>query len=81
VHRIPYDHGGYANPPALPAFAGGGVLGRIAALGRDVRHLKPGDRVIVLNTERSAWRERFVWPAARLIGLPEADPVDLALLA
>jgi NADPH:quinone reductase-like Zn-dependent oxidoreductase len=74
-------NGRYAIPPALPAFAGGGVLGRIAASGRDVRHLKPGDRVIVLNTERSAWRERFVWPAARLIGLPEADPVDLALLA
>ena len=73
--------GRYANPPALPAFAGGGVLGRIAAVGHDVRHLKQGDRVIVLNTERSAWRERFVWPAARLVGLPEADPVHLALLA
>ncbi len=73
--------GRYAQPASLPAFAGGGVLGRIAGLGSDVRHLKLGNRVIVLNTERSAWRERLVWPAARLIPLPEADPVDLALLA
>lgn len=73
--------GRYAQPASLPAFAGGGVLGRIAGLGCDVPHLKLGHRVIVMNTQRSAWRERFVWPAARLIPLSGADPVDLALLA
>jgi NADPH:quinone reductase-like Zn-dependent oxidoreductase len=73
--------GRYARPASLPTFVGGGILGRIAGLGSDVQHLKMGNRVIVVNTERSAWRERFVWPAARLISLPEADPIDLALLA
>ena len=73
--------GRYAKPASLPAFAGAGVLGRVAQLGADVRHLKPGDRVIVVNTQRHAWCERFVWPAARLLPLPQADPVELALLA
>ncbi len=73
--------GRYAQTASLPAFAGAGVLGRVARLGSGVQHLKPGDRVIVVNTQRSAWCERFVWPAVRLIPLPEADPVDLALLA
>lgn len=73
--------GRYAQPASLPAFAGTGVLGRVAGLGRDVQHLKLSDRVIVVNTERSAWRERFVWPAARLFALPKADAVDLGLLA
>jgi trans-2-enoyl-CoA reductase len=73
--------GRYAQPASLPAFAGAGVLGRVARLGTDVQHLKPDDRVIVVNTQRRAWCDRFVWSAARLIPLPEADPVDLALLA
>lgn len=73
--------GRYAAPASLPSFAGGGVLGRVVAVGPDVAHLKAGDRVVVLNTERSAWRERFIWPAAGLIALPAADPVALALLA
>ena len=73
--------GRYAQPASLPAFAGAGVLGRVARLGADVQHLKPGDRVIVVNTQRSGWCERFVWPAARLFPLPKADPIELALLA
>src|SRR5450631_392619 len=73
--------GRYAKPAALPAFAGAGVLVRIARMGSDVQHLKPGDRILVVNTQRRAWCDRFVWPAARLFPLPAADPVDLALLA
>src|SRR5674476_1518439 len=53
--------GRYAQPASLPAFAGAGVLGRIARLGTDVQHLKPDDRVIVVNTQRRAWCDRFVW--------------------
>ena len=73
--------GRYAQPIPLPAFAGAGVLGRVAGLGPDVQYLRPGDRVIVVNTQRRGWCERFVWPAERLIPLPDADPVELALLA
>jgi len=73
--------GRYAQAASLPAFAGAGVLGRVEKLGPDVQHLKLGDRVIVMNTQRRGWCDRFVWPAARLFPLPEADPVELALLA
>ena len=76
-----YFEGRYAQPIPLPAFAGAGVLGRIAQLGPEVEHLKPGDRVIVVNTQRHGWCERFIWPAARLVPLPPAAPVELALLA
>ena len=73
--------GRYATPPPLPSYAGGGVFGRVAATGPGVTHLKAGDRVVVLNTNRSAWRERFTCSADGLIALPDADPVALALLA
>ena len=73
--------GRYSSPPPLPSFAGGGVLGRILAIGPDVGNVAVGDRVIVVNTERSSWRERFVWSAAGLMPLPDADPIALALLA
>lgn len=73
--------GHYARPATLPAFAGTGVLGRVADVGPGVDHLTIGDRVMVVNTERSAWRQRFVWPAARLFALPSGDPIALALLA
>ena len=76
-----YFEGRYARPAKLPALSGGGVLGRIVKLGADVRHLKTGDRVIVVNTQRSGWCERFVWSAAPLVTLPEADALELALLA
>jgi mitochondrial enoyl-[acyl-carrier protein] reductase / trans-2-enoyl-CoA reductase len=76
-----YFEGHYAKQPSLPAMAGGGVLGRIAKLADDVRHLKVGERVIVVNTARAGWCERFVWPAALLVPLPDADAIELALLA
>ena len=73
--------GRYAKQLPLPAFAGSGILGRVAAFGRDVRNLELGDRVIAVNTERRGWCERFVWPAARVISVAGSDPIDLALLA
>lgn len=73
--------GRYAKPLPLPAFAGSGILGRVAAIGPRVDDLELGDRVIVVNTDRRGWCERFVSPAARVISVSGADPVDLALLA
>jgi NADPH:quinone reductase-like Zn-dependent oxidoreductase len=73
--------GRYAKPLPLPAFAGSGILGRVAAIGRDVQHLDLGHPVIAVNTDRRGWCERFVWPATRVIPVSGADPVDLALLA
>ncbi len=73
--------GSYADRAPLPSFAGGGVLGRIVECGADVANVRVDDRVILVNTHRSAWRERFNWPAAGLLPLPDGDPVALALLA
>lgn len=73
--------GAYGQKAPLPSFAGGGVLGRIVECGEGVANVKRGDRVIVVNTERSGWRKRFTWRAAGLVPLPDADPVSLALLA
>ena len=73
--------GGYSNPAPLPSFAGGGVLGRILAIGPDVGSVAARDRVIAVNTEHSGWRARFVWTAAGLMPRPDADPIALALLA
>ena len=73
--------GRYATPPPLPSYAGGGVFGRVAATGPGVTHLKAGDRVITVNTNRNGWRARFICSADGLIALPTADPVALALLA
>ena len=73
--------GRYGTPPPLPSFAGGGVFGRILEVGEGVHHLSAGDRVIVVDTGRSGWRERFVCAADGLLALPDADPVALALLA
>ncbi|HTT48210.1 MAG TPA: alcohol dehydrogenase catalytic domain-containing protein [Pseudolabrys sp.] len=73
--------GRYAQAASFPAFGGAGVFGRVAELGSGVYHLKPSDRVIAVNTQRRAWCGRFIWPAARLIPLPDADPIELALLA
>jgi NADPH:quinone reductase-like Zn-dependent oxidoreductase len=49
------------------------------AVGRNVDHLKVGDRVLVPLYALS-WRERLVVPAAGLFALPEADPRQLAML-
>lgn len=73
--------GRYGAPPALPSFAGGGVFGRIAAVGDGVHNVAPGDRVIILNSARNGWRERALYPADGLLPMPAADPVGLALLA
>ena len=70
-----------AAPPALPAFAGGGVVGRVLAIGVDVTQPKVGDRVLLVATQRNSWRQRLLWPVSKLVVLPEADPVDLALLS
>jgi NADPH:quinone reductase-like Zn-dependent oxidoreductase len=72
--------GAYA--PVLPAFAGGEAVGRVAALGAGVSHLRVGDRVLALYAGRGNWRERVKTAAAPLFALPsEADTLQLAMLA
>jgi NADPH:quinone reductase-like Zn-dependent oxidoreductase len=70
--------GEYGRRPPLPAIGGLEGVGRIAALGRDVHHLRAGDRVLIGD---GTWRARQVRPAAGLLALPPgADDEQLAML-
>ncbi len=68
-----------ATLPALPMIPGAEGVGRIAKAGANVRHVKPGDRVLLPGP--GTWRERFKVPAKAVFALPEGvDPKQLAML-
>ena len=71
--------GDYAVRPQLPATLGAECVGRIAAVGSNVRHLVVGDRVI--NLGRDNWCQRRKVPAAQALKVPaHADVLQLAML-
>jgi len=71
-----------AKMPELPAFAGGEAVGRVAAIGAGVEHLKVGDRVLTQYAGRGSWRERILTRADGMFALPEdIDAQQLAMLA
>ena len=72
--------GRYAVRPPLPTRPlGAECVGRVVAVGAEVRHVAPGDRVISLDREN--WVQRKRLKAARLIRLPaEIDPLQAAML-
>jgi mitochondrial enoyl-[acyl-carrier protein] reductase / trans-2-enoyl-CoA reductase len=68
-----------AVPPALPMTPGAEGVGRIGKAGSAVRHVKPGDRVLVPGP--GCWRERIKAPGKAVFALPEGvDPKQLAML-
>lgn len=68
-----------AKPPALPLTPGAEGVGRIAKVGSNDRHVKPGDRVLLPGP--GTWRERIKAPAKAVFALPEGvDPRQLAML-
>lgn len=68
-----------AVPPALPMIPGAEGVGRIARAGAAVRHVKPGDRVLL--TGPGCWRERIKAPGKAVFALPGGvDPKQLAML-
>jgi mitochondrial enoyl-[acyl-carrier protein] reductase / trans-2-enoyl-CoA reductase len=71
--------GGYAVRPQLPGTLGAECVGRIAAVGSEVRHLEVGDRVI--NLGRDNWCQRRKVPAAQALKVPaDGDLLQLAML-
>jgi mitochondrial enoyl-[acyl-carrier protein] reductase / trans-2-enoyl-CoA reductase len=71
--------GGYAIRPQLPATLGAECVGRIAAVGSNVRQLAVGDRVI--NLGRDNWCQQLKVPAAQVLKVPaQADVLQLAML-
>ena len=68
-----------AAPPTLPMIPGAEGVGRIAKTGSVVRHVKPGDRVLLPGP--GCWRERFKAPGKVVFALPgDVDPKQLAML-
>ena len=68
-----------AAPPALPMTPGAEGVGRIAKAGSAVRHVKPGDRVLLPGP--GCWRERIKAPGKAVFALPgDADSKQLAML-
>lgn len=68
-----------AAPPPLPMIPGAEGVGRITKAGSAVRHVKPGDRVLLPGP--GCWRERFKAPGKAVFALPEGvDPKQLAML-
>src|ERR1700747_946192 len=64
----------------VPSVVGDEGVGRVLAVGRDVRDLQVGDRVLI-PLYAFSWRERMVLPAKGMFPLPaDADPRQLSML-
>jgi trans-2-enoyl-CoA reductase len=65
---IGFCRGGYRLRPPLPATPGAECVGRVAAIGAGVAHLRPGD--LVINLQRENWAQRRRVRAEDAIPLP-----------
>jgi NADPH:quinone reductase-like Zn-dependent oxidoreductase len=71
--------GRYGYRPELPAVMGSEGVGRVAAVGSGVKHLKEGDRTLVPYPS-PAWSERIKADARTLRPLKSGDVNQLAML-
>ncbi len=71
--------GVYGVLPPLPHLLGCTGVGRVSAVGRDVRHVKVGDRVLV-PINGNAWVARVRTDAPWLRALPPGDVNQLSML-
>ncbi|MEO8523409.1 MAG: zinc-dependent alcohol dehydrogenase family protein [Caldimonas sp.] len=68
-----------STPIALPAIAGGEGIACVVAVGAEVAHVAPGDRVLI-PLGRGCWRSLLNVPAAGLFALPPGDSQQFAML-
>jgi NADPH:quinone reductase-like Zn-dependent oxidoreductase len=71
--------GEYGMLPPLPAIGGNEGVGRVEELGPQVTNLKVG-QLVLLPVGCGTWVSHLNAPANKLIALPEADPLQLAML-
>jgi len=71
--------GEYGMLPPLPAIGGNEGVGRVEELGPQVTNLKVG-QLVLLPVGGGTWVSHLNAPANKLIALPEADPLQLAML-
>ena len=69
----------YGELPPLPHILGCTGVGRVVAIGRDVTHVKVGDRTLV-PINGNAWVQRVKTDAEWLRALPDGDVNQLAML-
>jgi len=69
----------YGELPPLPHFVGCTGVGRVAAVGPSVKHLKVGDRTLV-PINGKAWVTRLKTDASGLRPLPDGDVNQLSML-
>jgi len=69
----------YGFQPPLPHILGVEGVGRVSAVGRNVKHVREGDRTLIPPATPS-WVERVKTDAAWLRPLPNADVSQLAML-
>jgi NADPH2:quinone reductase len=74
-----YYRKGFYPPPALPFVPGGEGSGVVEAVGPDVTDFKPGDRVAYATGPIGSYAELRVFPADKLVKLPES--IDFAVAA
>lgn len=71
--------GEYGMLPPLPAIGGSEGVGRVEELGPQVADLEVG-QLVLLPAGCGTWVSHLNAPANKLIPLPEADPLQLAML-
>lgn len=71
--------GAYGMLPPLPAVGGNEGVGKVEALGEGVSNFKVGQTVL-LPVGCGTWVTALNAPAEKLIPLPDADPLQLAML-
>jgi NADPH:quinone reductase-like Zn-dependent oxidoreductase len=65
---VSFCKGGYRLQPPLPATPGAECVGRVAAVGAGVEHVRPGD--LVINLQRENWSQRRRVKGDDVIALP-----------
>src|SRR5262252_5446837 len=65
---ISFCRGTYRLKPTLPATPGAECVGRVAAVGAGVTHVKSGD--LVINLQRENWAQRRRVKGEDVIGIP-----------
>jgi NADPH:quinone reductase-like Zn-dependent oxidoreductase len=78
-HDLLFVNNALGAGPALPTVVGNEGVGRVLAVGREVKNVKVGDRVLA-PLFSGTWREKMIVPASSLFALPDGDPQQFSML-
>jgi mitochondrial enoyl-[acyl-carrier protein] reductase / trans-2-enoyl-CoA reductase len=74
--------GGYGVQPELPAIPGGEGAGMVVEVGKDVKNVAVGERVMIPLYSGGCWRQQIVVPADKIsVKFPaDCDPIQVSML-